>query len=73
MWYPKMNPHSFKEEIGSICHCDALLENYEDGQLQNLINYQKYRIISFLGGWKVRHVIHREGFARPLGSRKRGV
>jgi hypothetical protein len=31
--YPKVNPNSFKEELGSICHCDILLTSYEDGHL----------------------------------------
>jgi hypothetical protein len=58
MWYPKMNPYSFKKNIVSICHYDALLACCEDGHLSKLINYHKYTIISFLGGWKTIHVIH---------------
>jgi hypothetical protein len=49
-WYPKMEPHSFEEDIGSICHCDILLAGYEDGHLQKPINGHKYTIISLLGG-----------------------
>jgi hypothetical protein len=73
LWYAKVNPHSFKEELGSICPCDVLLANYEDGHIQKLINEYKYAIIAFLGGRNARHVIHRDGFPRLLESRKRGV
>jgi hypothetical protein len=38
-----------------------------------LINYHKYTIIALLGGWKARHVIHKDGFPRLLESRKRGI
>jgi hypothetical protein len=68
-----MEPHPFEEELGSICHCDVLLTGREDGRLLKPINYHKYIIIAFLGGSKTRHVIHRDGFPSPLGSRKRGV
>jgi hypothetical protein len=40
---------------------------------EKLINHHKYVIIALLGGWKVGHVIHQDGFPRPLGSGKRGV
>jgi hypothetical protein len=73
MWYPKMDPHLFEEELGSIYRCDVLLAGYEYGHLQKPINYHKYVTIALLGGWKARHVIHRDGFPRLLGSRKRGV
>jgi hypothetical protein len=33
LWYPKMEPHSFKEELGIICHCDVLLADCEDVHL----------------------------------------
>jgi hypothetical protein len=42
LWYPKVDPHSFKEELGSICHYDILLTGYEDGHLQKLINDHKH-------------------------------
>jgi hypothetical protein len=67
------NGPSFEEELGNIYHCDALLAICENGHLQKLINHQKCAIIVFLGGQKARHVIHRDGFPWPLGSRKRGV
>jgi hypothetical protein len=64
LWYPKIDPHSFEEELGSICHCDVLLVGCEDGHLRKSINDHKYTIIVVLGGWKDRHVIHRdEGFS----------
>ena len=73
LWYPKMDPHSFKEDLDNICRCDVLPAGCEDGHLRELINEHKYTIISLLGGQKVRHVIHRDGFPRRLRSRKRGV
>jgi hypothetical protein len=50
LWYPKVDPHLFKEEIGSIYHCDILLEGCEDGHLRKSINDHKYTVISLLGG-----------------------
>jgi hypothetical protein len=73
LWYPKVNPNSFEEEIGSICRCDILLTGCEDGHLRKSINDHKYIVISVLGGRKTRHVIHGDGFPRVLGNRKRGV
>jgi hypothetical protein len=58
MWYTKVDPHSFKEYIASICHCDILLIGCEDGHLQNSINDHKHIVVSFLGEWKAIHVIH---------------
>jgi hypothetical protein len=58
MWYPKMDPNPFEEELGNICCCDALLVVYENGHLRKPINDHKYAITSLLGGWKARHVIH---------------
>jgi hypothetical protein len=68
-----MDPHSFEEELDIICRYDALLAGCENGHFRKPINHHKYTIISFLGGWKARHVIHRDGFPRPLRSRKMGV
>jgi hypothetical protein len=58
LWYPKMDPHSFEEDLGSICFCDILLAGCEDGHLSKLINDHKYAVIALLGGRKARHVIH---------------
>jgi hypothetical protein len=73
MWYPKMNPHSFEEDIGSICCCDVLIVGCEDGNLRKPINDHKYTVIALLGGWKAKHLIHRDGFLIILGSMKGGV
>jgi hypothetical protein len=73
LWYPKIDPHSFEEEIGSICCCDVLLAGCEDVHLRKLIKDHKYTIIALLGGWKDRPVIHRDGFPRLIRGRKRGV
>jgi hypothetical protein len=73
MWYKKMDPHSFEEELVSIYRCDAILAGYENGHLRKPINHHKYEIIVFLGGQKTRHVIHQYGFQRPIKSRKRAV
>jgi hypothetical protein len=50
LWYPKLNPNSFKEELGNIFHCDILLTGCEDGHLQKLINDHKHVVIYVLGG-----------------------
>jgi hypothetical protein len=52
LWYPKVDPHSFEEEIGSICRCDILLTGCEDGHLRKPINNHKHTVISLLGGHK---------------------
>jgi hypothetical protein len=66
-----MDPNSFKEDLGSICHCDILLTSCEDGHLRKLINDPKYAIISLLGGRNARNLTHSNGFPRLLRSRKR--
>jgi hypothetical protein len=33
LWYPKVDPHSFEEELSSISRCDILLTGCEDGHL----------------------------------------
>ena len=33
LWYPKMDPHVFEEELGNIFHCDSLLAGCEDGHI----------------------------------------
>jgi hypothetical protein len=68
-----MDPHLFEEDLGSIYHYDILLAKCEDGHLQKPIIDGKYTIIAFLVGQKDRNVIHRDGFPRLLGGRKRGV
>ena len=50
LWYPKVDPNSFEEKIGSLYCCDILLTGYEDGHLRKLIKYHKNIIISLLGG-----------------------
>jgi hypothetical protein len=37
LWYPKVNPNLFEEELGSVCHCDILLTGCEDGHLRKPI------------------------------------
>ena len=58
LWYPKVDPHSFKEELGSIFCYDILLTGCEDGHLLKMINDHKYTVISLLVGWNDIHVIH---------------
>ena len=58
LWYPKVDPHLFEEYLSSIGHCDILLVGCEDAHPQKPINDHKYIVISLLGGWKDRHVIH---------------
>jgi hypothetical protein len=33
LWYTKVDPNSFEEELGSLGHCDILLTGCEDGHL----------------------------------------
>jgi hypothetical protein len=56
--YPKVDPHSFKEELGSIYRCDIIFTGCEDGHLRKPINNHKHVVISLLGGWQARHLIH---------------
>jgi hypothetical protein len=73
LWYPKVSPNSFKEEFGSIYHCDILLTGCEDDHIRKPINDHKHTVISMLGGRKTRHVIHGDGFPRILKNMKRVV
>jgi hypothetical protein len=58
LWYPKVDPHSFEEKLGSIYCCDILLAGCEDGHIRKSINDHKHTVISFLGVRKAKHVIH---------------
>jgi hypothetical protein len=51
LWYLKVDPHWFEEELGSTYQYDILFIGCEDGHLRKLINDNKYTFISFLGGW----------------------
>jgi hypothetical protein len=73
LWYPKVEPNSFKGEFGSIYCCDILLTSCEDGHLRKLINDHKHIVIFMLGGRQTRHVIHGDGFPQFLENRKRSV
>jgi hypothetical protein len=44
-----MYPHSFKEDLGSGLHCDALLAGGQNHHLGKLINNHKNIVISLLG------------------------
>jgi hypothetical protein len=58
LWYPKVDPHSFEEELGSISRCDILFTGYKDGHLRKPINDHKHTVISLVVGRQARHVIH---------------
>jgi hypothetical protein len=58
IWYPKVDPHSFEEDIGGICRYDILLTGCEDVHLRKLINEHKHIVISLLGGRQAIHAIH---------------
>jgi hypothetical protein len=73
LWYPKVNPNSFEEELGSISRCDSLLTGYEDGHLRKPINDHKHAVIFVLGGRHTKHVIHGDGLPWLLRNRKSGV
>jgi hypothetical protein len=53
--------------------CDALLAGCQNCHLRESINDHEYIVIPMLGCRKTRHVIHGDGFPRPIGSRKRDV
>jgi hypothetical protein len=49
LWYPKMYPHSFEEELGSGLHCDVLLAGDHNHHLGKSINNHENIIIFLLG------------------------
>jgi hypothetical protein len=49
LWYPKVDPHLFEEELSSIYRCDILLTGCEDGHLGKPINDHKHTVISLFG------------------------
>jgi hypothetical protein len=68
-----MCPDSFKEELGSGLCCDALIAGNQNRHLRKMINNHKNTVISPLGGWEARHVVHCDVFPWLVRSRKRGV
>jgi hypothetical protein len=44
LWYLKVDPNSFEEELSNLDHCDILLTGCEDGHLRKSINDQKHAI-----------------------------
>jgi hypothetical protein len=58
LWYPKVDPHAFEEELSNICLYEIILTGCQDVHLQKSINEHKQTVISFLGGWKSIQVIH---------------
>jgi hypothetical protein len=68
-----MYPKSFKEELGSGLYCDSLLAGDHNHHLRKSINNHKNTVIYMLGGWEAQHVVHGDGFPRPVISRQRGV
>jgi hypothetical protein len=49
---------SFKKELGSGLCCDDLLAGNQNHHLREAINKHKNTVISPLGGWEARHVVH---------------
>jgi hypothetical protein len=49
---------SFKEDLGSGLCFDALLAGNQNHHLRKAINNHKKIVISPLGGWEARHVVH---------------
>jgi hypothetical protein len=66
-------PHSFKEDFSSGFYCDILLAGHHNRHLRESVDDQKNTVISMLSRRKARHVIHRDGFPRSTGSRKRSI
>jgi hypothetical protein len=58
LWYPKVHPKSFEEDLGSLYHYDILIIGCEDFHLRKSMNEHKHTVIPVLGGWKTRHVTH---------------
>jgi hypothetical protein len=52
LWYPKVHPNLFEEDLGSIGHCDSLLTSCEDGHLQKPIKDHKHAVIFVFGDRK---------------------
>jgi hypothetical protein len=73
LWYPKVNPNSFEEDLGSIIHCDSLLTGCDDGHLRKPIKDHKHTVISVLGVWKTKHIIDGDGLPQLLKNRKWGI
>ena len=49
---------SFKEELGNGLCCDVLLASNQNIHIRKAIKNHKNTIISPLGGWEARHVVH---------------
>jgi hypothetical protein len=62
LWYPKVHPNSFEEDLGSISRYENI-DCCEDGHPRKSINNHKHAVISMLGGQKTKHVIH--GYGLP--------
>jgi hypothetical protein len=41
LWDTKVYPHSFKENLGSVLHCDALLAGNQNRHIGKVINNHK--------------------------------
>jgi hypothetical protein len=65
--------YTLEEELGSDLRYNTLLASSQNGHLRESINNHEYTVISMLGGGETRHVVHRDGFPGPDGSRQRGV
>jgi hypothetical protein len=68
-----MYRHTLKEEFSSGFYCDILLAGHHNGHLRESVDDYKNTIISMLSRRKARHVIHRDGFPRLTGGRKRSI
>jgi hypothetical protein len=66
-------PHSFKEEFSSGFCCDILLASHHNEHLRESVSDHKNTVIAMLSRRKARHVIHRDGFPRLTGGRKRSI
>ena len=73
LWDPKVYPYSFKEEFSSGFCCDILLAGHHNGHLRESVDDHKKTVIAMLSRRKARHVIHRDGFPRLTGGRKRSI
>jgi len=68
-----MHSYSFKEESGSGLYYDTLPTGNQYRHLRNYIDDHKYKVVSMLGRRKARHIVHGDGFPRPVRSRQRST
>ena len=70
LWYPKVYPHSFKEEVSNGFSYDIVLAGHHNDHLREFVDDNKNKVVSMLSRRKARHVIHGDGFLRSTKGRQ---